>query len=62
MRRYTTIREAVTAAVREGTKRDELSKELGIDSDFGWWLANHWRRRLTPAMYDATKYTVAREI
>ena len=62
MRKYTTIREAVIAAVNEGIELDERNRQLGMDSDFGWWVANHWRRHLTPALYSATKIKVAREI
>lgn len=62
MRKHTTVREAVTAAVNEGTEREERHRELGMDSDFGWWLANHWRRQLNPTLYSATDIKVAREI
>lgn len=65
MRKYTTVREAVTAAVNEGTEREEREerhREFGMDSDFGWWLANHWRRHLGPTLYSATDSKVAREI
>ena len=62
MRKYNTIREAVIAAVNEGIEHEERNRQCGMDSDFGWWVANHWRRHLAPAQYSATNIKVAREI